>query len=178
MNSLIFKATAYAVTAHDGQYRDSATGKKTPFVVHTLRVAAALVDHGVTDEVTIAAAILHDTLEDTRTGYGELVREFGADVANVVAELTDTPGLSSLEAKRVQIAKGPKMSWRAQLVKIGDKTDNVRSSTDAPWKIESKLGYMKSAAKVVDACGSDNAANMALTATFVATLKEIRAEIA
>jgi len=173
---LIFRAATFAATKHSKQYRGSATGEKVPYITHPLRVAAALAEHGVTDEATLAAALLHDTLEDTTATYEELVKEFGSEVADVVAELTDAPGLTSAEGKAAQAKKAPHMSWRAKLVKVADKIDNVASVVDAPWKDAAKHGYVETAERVVEACGDITHAEMKVT--FAATAATTRAALA
>ncbi|MCA0270756.1 MAG: HD domain-containing protein [Proteobacteria bacterium] len=70
---------------------------------------------------------MHDTVEDCAVRPDELERLFGAEVAGVVAELTDDKSLPKARRKKLQVANAPKKSERAALVKLGDKTSNVRS---------------------------------------------------
>ena len=151
---MILKAVAFAVRKHDGQYRKSAAGERIPYVVHPLRVAMAVARAGG-DEHAVAAAICHDTMEDTGATYAELVAEIGATAADVVVEVTDDSGLRGKERIEAQIAKAPHLSARAKLVKVCDKTDNVASVVEnpPPWKAEAKLGYARSAERVVAALG-------------------------
>jgi len=67
--------------------------------------------------VTIAAALLHDTVEDTETSLDEIEARFGAAVAAVVAEVTDDKNLPKAERKRLQVVKAAAKSDRAKLVK-------------------------------------------------------------
>ncbi len=83
--SLLRRAFAFASTAHDGQVRK---GLPVPFVSHLMAVSALVMEHGG-DPETAAAALLHDTLEDTRTTTEELQQEFGARVAAIVLACTD-----------------------------------------------------------------------------------------
>lgn len=86
MDSMLFKrAHDFAIAAHAGQKRKY-TGE--PYVNHCYAVAALLMDYPVGDEV-IAAALLHDTLEDTSVTYSQLLAEFGPGVAGLVDEVTD-----------------------------------------------------------------------------------------
>lgn len=57
---------------------------KNPYINHPLEVAELLAAAGVNDVITLSAAVLHDTLEDTDTTMDELCREFGEEVAEVV----------------------------------------------------------------------------------------------
>lgn len=75
----------FALRAHDGDTRD---GDGAPFILHPLEVASLLSSCGCRDEVT-AAAILHDTLEDTEATPDQLRARFGSDVARLVGCLTE-----------------------------------------------------------------------------------------
>lgn len=69
---------------------------------------------GIVDPLVIAAALLHDTLEDTDTVLGELEREFGTRVADTVREVSDDKTLSKSERKRLQIKHAPALSYEAR----------------------------------------------------------------
>lgn len=79
------KADAFAAEKHRGQERRIS---KEPYVEHCRRVSRT-VSLYTPDTNIIAAALLHDTLEDTETTYEELVKEFGAQVADMVRALTN-----------------------------------------------------------------------------------------
>ena len=80
------KAASFAARAHAGQVRKDG---RTPYVAHPFRVAMTVRDvFGVEDEVALAAALLHDVIEDTTADYDDLARKFGEEVAEVVAALT------------------------------------------------------------------------------------------
>ena len=88
--------------------------RKSPYINHPIALAEVLhTDGGVRDPVVIAAALLHDTIEDTVTTYDELRGLFGAEVADTVVELTDTKFLSKEARKRLQVAKAGKLSAAA-----------------------------------------------------------------
>ncbi len=77
---LIVKALDFAARKHRHQRRKDA--EASPYINHPIALAAVLCDEaGIVDPVVIAAALLHDTLEDTDTLPGELEREFGTQVA-------------------------------------------------------------------------------------------------
>ncbi len=120
--SLWQQAASYAARAHNHQYRKD---KKTPYVAHPFRVAL-VVSHvfGCDDEIALCAALLHDTIEDTRTDYDAIEKRFGVEIADCVASLTKNMLLR--ESKREtdydkRLAKG---SWQARLVKLADAYDN------------------------------------------------------
>lgn len=175
-SALVFKAAAFAVEKHHGQFRKSVAGAEVPYVTHCFRVAGILVQHGELEWVTIAAAILHDTLEDTKTTFAELCDEFGEEVANTVAEVSDNRSLSKAERRAAQLAKAPYLSRRAKLIKAADKLDNVDSIIKSPpsWSDEVKLGYAETAEGIVTALGTSSS----LTASFAAKVAELRAGIA
>jgi hypothetical protein len=88
-------ALAYTEARHRGQRREA---DDVPFVAHPIEVAALLEECGYTDHV-IAAAVLHDVLEDTDAERQELEEQFGDEIATLVAALTDDPSIRD-EAER------------------------------------------------------------------------------
>jgi guanosine-3',5'-bis(diphosphate) 3'-pyrophosphohydrolase len=154
---LVLKATAFAAHKHRNQRRKNA--EKTPYINHPIRVAQVLTVVGVDDPVVLAAALLHDTIEDTDTSYDEVVAEFGVEVADVVKEVTDNKSLPKAERKRLQVENAPHKSTRAKLVKLADKFDNLSDlSQEAPqgWSDEIVRGYFVWSSKVVDGLRGTN----------------------
>ena len=156
--TMIFKALDFAACKHRDQRRKD--HHSTPYINHPIAVARILVEEGnVTDEVTLAAAILHDTIEDTETSFAELVDGFGLEIADVVQEVTDDKSLEKAERKSQQVEKAPRLSERAKLVKLADKTCNLRDIVSAPpkgWGEERKSQYFQWADDVVMAMGVVN----------------------
>lgn len=151
------RADHYAERAHAGQYRHSVPGApKIPYIEHPRAVAKILHDEaGITDEVTLQAALLHDTIEDCGVSHANIVAEFGHDVADLVAELTNDPNVPPEGKTAAQIAKARKMSARAAAVKVADKTANLRDILSAPpdWSADRKRQYFNDARSVVQAMG-------------------------
>lgn len=89
--TLVQRAKEYAIAAHEGQWRDK--GHKIPYIKHpsqTASIIAATIPIGAPDRSEmIAAAWLHDTIEDTDTTYEDLRRYFGEKVANLVLEVSN-----------------------------------------------------------------------------------------
>jgi guanosine-3',5'-bis(diphosphate) 3'-pyrophosphohydrolase len=111
------------------------------------------------DTELVIAALLHDVIEDTGTTSQELQERFGPDVARLVAEVTDDKSLPKEERKRLQIAHAPKVSERAQMIKIADKISNLRALRISPpvdWSEERKAEYFEWAGRVVDGLTSPN----------------------
>lgn len=125
----------------------------TPYINHPLAVAKLLSDHGVTDQDTIFAALLHDVIEDTETTFEELVVLFGQSVANMVMEVTDDKSLPKDERKRLQVETAGSKSLGARLVKIADRIHNLQSMIDAPphnWTPERVKEYYDWSKQVID----------------------------
>jgi (p)ppGpp synthase/HD superfamily hydrolase len=151
---LISRAANFAAQRHVGMRRKGAA--KEPYINHLAEVALLLAEATEgRDGTLVAAGWLHDTIEDTRTSREELEEAFGAEVAAVVAECTDDKSLEKAERKRRQIAEAPGKSARARMLKIADKTSNVRSLMVSPpdhWERERLIDYLDWAEKVVANC--------------------------
>ena len=89
--------------------------REEPYINHLAEVAQLLADATDGDDLDLVlAGLLHDTIEDTETTYDELVTEFGAVVADLVAEVTDDKKLEKAERKRRQVETAPYKSDRAR----------------------------------------------------------------
>jgi guanosine-3',5'-bis(diphosphate) 3'-pyrophosphohydrolase len=150
--ALLLKALTFAARKHRDQRRKDA--RASPYINHPIALADVLVNEaGVTDVEVLCAALLHDTIEDTETTPGELEREFGRDIADIVAELTDNKMLRKRTRKRMQIAHAASASRQAKLVKLADKICNLRDITARPpanWGVERRREYFDWAKTVVD----------------------------
>jgi guanosine-3',5'-bis(diphosphate) 3'-pyrophosphohydrolase len=148
---VILKALEFAARKHRDQRRKGAEG--SPYINHPIALAHVLCNEGkITDPLVIAAAILHDTLEDTDTAVAELVREFGAEIAHIVLEVSDDKRLPNAERKRLQIERTPHLSPKAKLVKLADKICNLRDMHTTPpvgWSVEKQREYFDWARGVV-----------------------------
>jgi len=121
---LWLKAASYAAKAHHGQFRKD---KKTPFVAHPFRVAMVLRDlYGCNDEIAIATALLHDTIEDTRTDFDDIEKKFGIDVAICTAAMTKNMFLREPEREPEYDQRLRDAPWQARIVKLADVYDNAR----------------------------------------------------
>lgn len=122
-SSLWQNAASFAARVHRHQVRRDG---KTPYVAHVFRVAMT-VRHvfGCEDPVCLAAALLHDTIEDTGTDYDEIAEAFGEDVARCVAALTKNTAMPEAERETDYDARLARADWRARLVKLADQYDNL-----------------------------------------------------
>ena len=148
---LLVDAVAFAAYKHRRQRRKDA--EASPYINHPIALARVLsVEGGVSDTTLLAAAVLHDTLEDTETTFEELKERFGAAVAAVVLEVTDDKSLPKKERKRLQIQHAARISRRAKLVKLADKICNVRDVAASPprtWPLRRRRQYFDWAKAVV-----------------------------
>lgn len=170
---LVVRAADFAARRHRDQRRKNGD---IPYVNHPLAVARRLVEcGGVDDPVTIAAALLHDTIEDTATSHEEIEAAFGSEVATVVGEVSDDRTLAKAERKREQIRHAREISDRARAVKLADKLDNLEDLASAPpksWNAERIRGYFVWAHAVVDNLRGANAAlERALDELFASELR-------
>ncbi|KAL0227567.1 hypothetical protein RCL1_003711 [Eukaryota sp. TZLM3-RCL] len=153
MCSTVIAAAHFASLKHRDQRRKDTI--KTPYVNHVLDVAKILsIEANITDPNVLAAALLHDTIEDTDCSFDELVTSFGSKIASIVMECTDDKNLPKSERKRLQIETASKKSTEAKLVKLADKLSNLRSivAGDYPqnWPLERILEYFSWAKRVTD----------------------------
>jgi GTP diphosphokinase / guanosine-3',5'-bis(diphosphate) 3'-diphosphatase len=149
---LLMKALSFAAFKHRHQRRKGV--KPIPYINHPIGAADLIVRIGhVSDPEIIATALLHDTVEDTETTFAELEAEFGPVISQMVAELTDDKSLPFAERKRRQIEHAPSLSARARIVKLADKTCNLRDVDQDPpakWNLKRKQEYFDWAKEVVD----------------------------
>ena len=148
----LMRAAVFAARKHRNQRRKDQA--RSPYINHPLDVAAILANEaGINDLATLQAALLHDTVEDTATTLAEIAADFGAEVANLVAEMTDDKTLPSRRRKSLQIEHAPTLSAKASVVKIADKIANLRDiAANQPrgWTRQRCRTYFDWALAVVD----------------------------
>jgi RelA/SpoT family (p)ppGpp synthetase len=131
--ALLNRAYVYAMKAHGEQKRASGD----PYFSHPLEVAAILTDLKL-DDSTIAAALLHDTIEDTSTTRAEIDQMFGADIGALVDGLTKLKKLELVtkEAKQAENLRKLLLAIaddvRVLLVKLADRLHNMRTLSHVP----------------------------------------------
>ncbi|MFO1456910.1 MAG: HD domain-containing protein [Steroidobacteraceae bacterium] len=156
---LILAALRFAAWKHRDQRRKGP--HSVPYINHPIDLANVLWFEGqVRDPLVIAAAILHDTIEDTETTPDELRGAFGATVAGIVDEVTDVTWLRKRARKKLQVARAGRASKRARLVKLADKICNLRDIKAHPprdWTLERRREYFDWALSVVDEIRGTNA---------------------
>lgn len=126
--ALLVGAYDYARAMHEGQTRHSGE----PYFTHPVAVAAILTEQRL-DDATIATALLHDTIEDTKGTYSEIAKRFGTDVAELVDGVTKLTNLelSNRESKQAEnfrkLFMAMSKDMRVILVKLADRLHNMRT---------------------------------------------------
>jgi GTP diphosphokinase / guanosine-3',5'-bis(diphosphate) 3'-diphosphatase len=125
---LLRRAYAYGMKMHDGQVRQSGEA----YFTHPVAVAAILTEQRL-DDATIVTALLHDTIEDTKSTYGEVSRQFGEEVAELVDGVTKLTNLQMSSTQTQQAENFRKLfmamskDLRVILVKLADRLHNMRT---------------------------------------------------
>jgi hypothetical protein len=131
---IVMKAFKFAAGRHNGQKRKF-TGK--PYIIHPLRVSEIIREHGG-GPAQRAAGMLHDTIEDTKTDYKDILDLFGSEIANLVMAVTNDPEEKGRLGKSEYLArKTSALGPRELLVKLADRLDNIRdlSHENSDWNI-------------------------------------------
>ena len=137
--SLIRRAHDYGRRMHEGQFRCSGD----PYFSHPVAVAAILAEMRL-DDSTIVTALLHDTIEDTRSTYSEINRRFGKEVAELVDGVTKLTNLqlASMETRQAEnfrkLFMAMSKDMRVILVKLADRLHNMRTIRAIPPKKQVK----------------------------------------
>ena len=142
MTDLLWQeAAAYAANAHRYQKRND----KRPYVSHCFRVAMTVnLVFGFDDPEVLAAALLHDSIEDCDVDYDDILELFGRNVADYVAVMTKDMRLEENKREKYydkQLAQGP---WQGRLIKLADVYDNFTDSPD-----DKRSAYVKRVERIL-----------------------------
>src|SRR5437868_497704 len=139
--TLFLKALKFSARKHRNQRRKDKEG--SPYINHPIYVADTLWTIGrVHDPITLAGAILHDTIEDTDATPEEIEELFGKEVLSLVLEVSDDKRLPKEVRKQLQIENASHKSTRAKLIKIADKICNVHDISNSPpsnWPMQRRV---------------------------------------
>lgn len=124
---LLQRAITFAARAHHGHFRKD---EATPYVAHPIRVMTLVRQLGCDDDEVLAAAVLHDTIEDTRTDFEDLAEEFSPRVAQLVSVLSKDARLPEEEREKEYFERLRNGPIEALLCKVGDALDNLSDSRD------------------------------------------------
>ena len=128
--TLFEEAAVFAVQAHSGMRRKK---EEIPYILHPLEVAT-IVSSMTSDERVLAAAVLHDTVEDTSTTIEEITQKFGKRVADLVSSETENKRKSLPPGETWKIRKAESLEVLKKTkdldikrIWLGDKLSNMRS---------------------------------------------------
>lgn len=172
----VLDALSYAVKAHGCQRRKGGAGE--PYIAHLIETARLLQQvGGITDTTVIVAAILHDTVEDTRITLSNLRDHFGERVTGIVGEVTDDTNLSKHERRIQQVEHASALSHEARLIKLADKLSNIGSILDSPpigWSVSERLAYVNWGKDVIDRIrGTNDALEAAFDELYTRAIGEL-----
>lgn len=162
----LIAALDYAAYQHRNQRRRDE--EQLPYINHPIALLHVLaVEASITDADVLCSAALHDVIEDCaetpqerEQRAAEIEDRFGARVLEVVKEVTDDKSLPKPERKRLQIEHAKHLSHNAKLVKLADKTVNLRDVANSPptnWPLRRRREYFDWANSVVQAIGPAHA---------------------
>ncbi|HEY6257222.1 MAG TPA: HD domain-containing protein [Xanthobacteraceae bacterium] len=140
----VLRAADAAARWHVHQRRKGAA--QEPYINHLLEVAMLVAEatDGADPELVVAA-LLHDSIEDQEVPRAVLAEKFGEGVASLVEEVTDDKALEKHERKRLQVEHARDASRRAKILKLADKTSNLRAIAASPppeWSVKRRLEYV------------------------------------
>lgn len=147
----VMKAADAAARWHVDQRRKGAA--QEPYLNHLLEVASLVAEaSGGSEPDLVIAALLHDAIEDVGVTEEQVTQQFGARVAGIVMEVTDDKSLPKAERKLRQVASAGHKSREAKMIKLADKTSNLRTISVSPaadWSVQRRLDYVQWAQEVV-----------------------------
>lgn len=151
MNDIVkvMRAATFAADKHAHQRRKGESAE--PYMNHLVEVASLAAEATSGDVEIVVAALLHDAAEDQGVTIEEVAAQFGPKVAGLVAEVTDDKSKPKQERKDLQVANARHKSYGASVIKLADKTSNLRAiaKSPPPWPIERKRTYLAWARSVV-----------------------------
>jgi len=173
---IFLQALRFASDKHRDQRRKDAS--RSPYINHPIAVAEILYRvGGVRDSAALAAALLHDTIEDTHTTPEEILSRFGQEVLDLVLEVTDDKSLPDARRKALQVENAPHKSTRARQIKLADKINNLMDILYTPpvdWSEQRIREYVDWSERVINALRGPNPE---LEAEYDRVLAEGRAKL-
>jgi (p)ppGpp synthase/HD superfamily hydrolase len=178
---LVRRAYAFAEAAHRGQRRKDGRA----FIAHPVCVARLLQARGYDDEV-LAAALLHDVVEDTSVTLGDLRERFGARVAELVAWVTENPALPTGERKRAYRETVRRSPHAARAICAADKVCNLADLHEAASSsaeqvlarfaggLDAQVKRFSAELSMLEETGSDRTLRDAMRAELAALRAQVR----
>jgi guanosine-3',5'-bis(diphosphate) 3'-pyrophosphohydrolase len=172
--SLLLKSLSFSAEKHRNQRRKDE--QASPYINHPIKVVDTMWRIGqVRHMPALAAAVLHDTIEDTSATPLEIRDMFGDEVLKLVLEVSDDKSLPSQTRKQLQIEHAPLLSEAAKQIKLADKICNVYDVSHSPpknWSLQRIQEYLEWCGKVVAGL---RGTNPALEAMFDEVLRDANA---
>ncbi len=145
-----WKALTFAAKNHGITLRKD---KKTPYLVHPLRIVSILRAAGFSEfncEEMMIAALFHDLVEDTGVSLEEIRKYFGDKVASIVKELTKPKN-----GKKEEWLKSlDTTSKEAKIIKMADRIDNLMDMNIDIWSVEKQKSYAEQGKIILEKCGN------------------------
>jgi len=155
---LLERVIRAAFAAHDGQKRKDGA----PYIVHPLRVAICAAEElGAGETEVVAAALLHDTVEDTEMTLDMVEQLAGPLTRTLVALLTKPKIDDKKELNRVYFSRLEAGDPRASVVKCADRIDNLRDMERSGWSLDKKRAYLAEAREQILPIAAKKAPNAA-----------------
>lgn len=171
-------AAAFASFQHRHQVRKD---QRTPYISHPFRVAMTIRQvFECADPQVLAAALMHDLIEDTTTDYEDIQRRFGPAIADLVAAMTKNMALPE-ERREAEYDQGlARADWRARLLKLGDTFDNLCDAMSNPQAspIDKAAEKARHAIDLAKADASDHPESARAIAALTSVLKSAGARMA
>jgi (p)ppGpp synthase/HD superfamily hydrolase len=140
----VLKAADAAARWHVHQRRKGTA--EEPYINHLLEVASLVAEATEgRDASLVIAALLHDAIEDQEVPAQMISEAFGTEIAEIVLEVTDDKSLAKQKRKEKQVETASRKSPRAKVLKLADKTSNLRAIAFTPppdWSIKRRLEYV------------------------------------
>ena len=137
LETTIAHTFSWAAERHQGQFRKTSGA---PYITHPRGVYKILRNLSIKDKNVLSAAILHDTLEDTNATYNELKKEFNADVANMVKDVTTDKKILFKVGKEKYLAdKLIKMPAPSLTLKLADRLHNLSDFSTMSKKFQKTM---------------------------------------
>lgn len=156
--TIVFRALKFSAYKHRKQRRKGSAG--IPYINHPIEVTSMIIELLENPKYDLlAAALLHDTIEDTNTSAEEIEHAFGNRIMRLVMEVTDDKRISRVKRKQLQIDKARELTYEAKCIKIADKACNISDIlyTRIKWSRQRKINYVKWANEVIGQIRDTNA---------------------
>ncbi|AWK84985.1 HD domain-containing protein [Azospirillum thermophilum] len=153
--NIVTAALRYAAGIYEGIYRPDSS--RTPFVTHLSETADLVARAGGTPE-EVAAAWLHDVVEDGHATLATIREQFGSSIAALVEAVTDPAEIGVLPIKERKAAQARRLAEAcdgAKRIKMGEQISILRAlavERPASWTIERSIDYVAGARQVADIC--------------------------